>query len=166
MRPATPGGVAGARPRDLVTNLLALIRYQIPTKSRWMHPDDLVCAAPGADATGAAQSDPELGAGDRAGPAHIEIGRSKATATTWSACATTAPGFRTSCSTAGIRPFQSTEAGTGLGLAMVRRVAGTGRGDLAHERGAARRGARVCSSAVAMPDTLMVIEDEALLAPS
>jgi two-component system NtrC family sensor kinase len=113
--------------RELITNLLGLLRYQIPDGIvlECTLDKDLSCALP-QDRMRQALLNLILNSAQAVGsePAHIAVGaeRSENGKIVVTVC-DDGPGFPNELLTGGIRAFASGGTGTGLGLAMVRRVA-------------------------------------------
>jgi len=113
--------------RELITNLLGLLHYQIPEEItlECTLAEDLDCTLP-QDRIRQALLNLILNSVQAVGPtpAHIAVGaeRNENQTIVLSVC-DDGPGFPNELLNGGIRAFASSGAGTGLGLAMVRRVA-------------------------------------------
>ncbi|MCG6948075.1 MAG: two-component sensor histidine kinase [Acidobacteria bacterium] len=112
--------------RELVTNLLNLMRYQIPDRIvlECTIDDDLHCNLP-QDRVRQALLNLILNSVQAVGrePAHIAIGAKRENGNIEVTVCDDGPGFSNEILTGGVRKFATGGSGTGLGLAMVRRVA-------------------------------------------
>jgi signal transduction histidine kinase len=112
--------------RELVTNLLDLMRYQIPDHIELdcTIDDDLYCELP-QDRIRQALLNLILNSAQAVGrePAHIAVGANRRNGKIELTVRDDGPGFPPELLKRGIRAFATGGAGTGLGLAMVQRVA-------------------------------------------
>jgi two-component system NtrC family sensor kinase len=119
--------------RELVNNLLDLMRYQIPDHIALdcTIDDDLYCELP-QDRIRQALLNLILNSAQAVGhePAHIAVGANRRNGKIELTVCDDGPGFPPELLRRGIRAFVTGGAGTGLGLAMVRRVAADLGGDV------------------------------------